>query len=114
MTELGVKHKDLYPSPEVSSKDYDNEVSYPSIDVSGKQAVLMGAEDLTEGECVIAPVKLRVKRHSKTVENGKTRYSLCLCLEAIGDYEPCESDDSDDAEYSDDVANLRTVLAVDE
>jgi hypothetical protein len=116
MYDLGVRHKDLYGAPEpVSSKDYDNEKVYPSLDVSGKQAELMGAEDLQEGECVIVPVKLRVKRHSKTVENGKTRYSMCLCVEAMGDMEECEDEsDSDGAEYGEDMANLRTTLSLDE
>lgn len=115
MTNLGIRHKDLYGTSEPKSeKDYESERVFPSIDVSGKQAVLMGAEDLSEGECVLVPVKLRVKRHTKTTENGKTNYSMCLCIEEMGEMEECDDDSADDAEYPDDVANLRTVLAIDE
>jgi hypothetical protein len=114
MTDLGVKEKELYESHAKPSSG--SEKRYPSIDVSGKQAELMGAADLSEGDCVKCEVVLRVKRHSKTEENGKTHYSMCLCVEEMGDMEECEKKESKDSKdsYDESTANLITTLGVDE
>lgn len=114
MTDLGVKEKDAYPKPE--NPHSGNEKRYPTIDVYGKQAELMGAPDLNEGDCVVCEVKLRVKRHVKTEEDGKTSYSMCLCIEEMGDMESCEDEEKESEDESEDegTSNLRMTLDLDE
>lgn len=95
MIKLGIKNKDMYPKSEEPKRDYENEVMYPEIMVSGKMAEKMGAADLNEGDCVKTCVVLCVKRHTKTTTDGKTEYSMTLCVKEMDDLEPADSDDAD-------------------
>lgn len=100
MIDMGVKHKEMYPTEPAtpsSKKDYENEKTYPELSLSGPQAEMMGAEDLKEGDLIEQMVQWRVKRHSKTTENGKTNFSMTLCLEKASDCKECKDDaDSND------------------
>jgi hypothetical protein len=107
-TDLGVKRKDSWGDvggavPE-SGEDYDNETVYPEIHASGKLAELMGAEELKAGEEIEVPVVLKVKNHSKTVENGKTRYSMTLCVLRMGEFTDAGGGD----DYADDPSDTET------
>lgn len=99
MVNLGIKRKEMYGGDVAKpSKDYDSEIVYPEVSVSGKLAEKMGAADLTEGESVEVPVVLKIKRHAKTTEGGKTEYSMTLCIVKMGDMEVVEKDVDDDFE----------------
>ncbi len=95
MVDLGIKNKEMYATSK-PEKDYDNEVTYPEVSVSGKLAEKMGAPDLAEGDVVEVPVILRVTRHSKTTTNGKTDYSMTLCIVKMGDMTATDLEDADD------------------
>lgn len=96
MVDLGIKQKDLFKSEAKVEKDYDNQMVYPEISVSGKLAERMGAADLDDGDVVQVPVVLKVKRLSKTTTDGKTDYSLTLCVLKMGDMEEAPDQDDDD------------------
>jgi hypothetical protein len=113
MHDMGVKRKDMYSSdmpvsPSGSKKDYDNEKEYPEVSLHGPHAEMMGAEDLKEGDVVEQTVRFRVKRHSKTTENGKTDYRMTLCIEKASDCKDCgekeekAEGDEDDGDGADD------------
>lgn len=113
MTAMGMKRKDMRgpsPSEPMKEKDYDNEVCYPCIHVDGKQAVMLGAESLDDGECVKITGIFRVKK--TTVErDGEKYYTLDLDLLKASDPEAVEdcgdeesSDESSDSEGDGDVS----------
>lgn len=95
MIDMGIKRKDMMPGELAtkSEKEYDNETTYPELNLSGPQAELMGAEEMKEGDVVKQMVQWRVKRHSKTEEGGKTDYSMTLCLEKASDCVECDAAD---------------------
>ena len=96
MIDLGIKRKEMYSGEPVSpqsEKKYENEKVYPEVHVSGEHAEMMGAEDMKTGDVVEQTVRWRVKSHTKTEENGKTRYSMDLCLESASDCVECETED---------------------
>lgn len=103
MIDMGVKRKELHPTEPAtpgSSKDYENEKSYPELMLSGAHAEMMGAADLKEGDVVNQPVRWRVKRHTVTTEGGKTDYRMTLCLEKAGDCVEAQDDKSDEGPRS--------------
>jgi hypothetical protein len=63
---------------------------------SGKLAEKLGAEDLKEGDVVEVDVKLKVRRHVKTMEKGKTQYDMTLCIVKAGEMVESESDEEDE------------------
>jgi len=97
---MGATRKEIHGTPEVASeKDYDKEIVYPEIELSGKLAELMGAADLNAGDTFTQSVQWRVKRHVKTDEDGKEKFSMTLCLEQASKPEPTdEKENSDDEE----------------
>jgi hypothetical protein len=104
---MGVTRKEAYGSPEgkiaTSEKNYDKEKVYPEIQVDGKLAEKMGAVDLEDGDRFRQTVEFEVKRHSKTETNGKTSYSMTLCITKGSEHEAVdESDEDEEADDSDD------------
>lgn len=109
MHDMGIKRKDMYPSEVAASPaGSKNEKEYPEVSLHGPHAEMMGAEDLKEGDRIEQTVRWRVKRHSKTTENGKTDYRMTLCLENASDCKDCgekekkEKGDEDDGDGADD------------
>lgn len=98
MINLGIRNKDMYPSSEIEKKDYEKEIRYPELHVSGKLAEKMGAADLKQGDVVEVPIVIRIKSHSKNVSDGKTDYSMTICVEKMGDMVEVEKDVDDDLE----------------
>lgn len=102
MTAMGMKRSAMAETgPKEVDKNWENEVVYPSVHVSGKQAEMMGAESLEDGECVEQTVVWRVKK--TTIEtDGKKRYELTLDLVRASDPKSAEdcgdtpTDDSDE------------------
>lgn len=115
MVSLGVKAKEAYGMAVSEKGGGENDKVYPEIHVSGKMAEIMGAPDLKAGDAVKVGVVMRVKKHSKTVENRKTNYSMDLCLEEMDDeMEQVDSEEEDAAEGdNEDVKNLRSSLGMD-
>lgn len=110
MTSMGMKRGDMYaeaPKP-TSDKDYKNEVVYPCLHASNKQAEMLGAESLDDGEYVKQTVIWRVKK--TTIErDGKKDYTLDLDLVKASDPEEVDPKDvgaedqaEEDAEGPDD------------
>lgn len=106
MTSMGMKRRDMHGPAEVTEKpekDYDNEVCYPCLSATGRQAEMLGAESLDDGEYVQQTVVWRVKK--TTIEReGKKNYELSLELvkasnpEAVDEPEGTESDDDDESD----------------
>lgn len=108
MTAMGMKRQDMHDrpaEPKATDKDWDNEIVYPTLNLSGKQAEMFGAESLDDGECVQQTVVWRVKK--TTIErDGQKNYELTLDLVKASDPVQCddkstvedagESDESDD------------------
>lgn len=110
LVDMGISRKEMNgtASPSaVSDKDYSKETVYPELSLSGPAAEMMGAEDLKDGDLIEQIVQWRVKRHSKTTENGETNYSMTLCLEKASDCKECgeaadpKAKDDGDGESSD-------------
>jgi len=107
LVKLGIKRKEMFPtSPSPveggkSEKDYDNEVVYPELDVSGPLAEQLGAEDLSLDEEFTQTVKWRVKRQRVSKENGKKDFGLTLCMIAASNIDEAptkaKKDDDDDS-----------------
>lgn len=100
LVDMGISRKEMHTGEAVSpmsEKDYEKEKVYPELSLSGPAAEMMGAEDLKEGDLIEQTVRWRVKRHSKTTENGETNYSMTLCLEEASDCKEC-GDTSDTEE----------------
>ena len=114
MISLGLKRKELHGnepcSPCCDDKDWENEIVYPEIHVSGKLAEMMGAEELGAGDAVTVQVLLRVKSHSKNEENGKVSYAMTLCIEEMAEDLEVAEEDADEADYSSG-KNLMSVIA---
>ncbi len=103
LVDMGISRKEMHSDEKtspISDKDYGKEKVYPELSLSGPAAEMMGAEDLKEGDLIEQTVQWRVKRHSKTTENGETNYSMTLCLEKASDCKECA--DSGDAAGEDD------------
>ncbi len=97
MTAMGMKRGDMQESPAAKTvdKDWDNEMVYPTLNISGKQAENFGAESLEDGECVQQTVVWRVKK--TTIErDGKTNYELTLELVKASDPVACEDESADE------------------
>lgn len=119
MTPMGMKRKDMYgeakPAAPSKPKDWDNEIVYPTVRAEGKQAEMLGAEDLEDGEMIQQVVCWRVKK--TTIErDGEKRYELELHLVKASDPEPCDDEGSEDApdDESDDEEispGLKAILA---
>ncbi len=103
MTAMGMKRVEMHTAPEkavATDKDWENEVVYPSLNLSGKQAEMFGAESLDDGECVQQTVVWRVKK--TTIEkDGQKNYELTLDLVKASDPETVE-DCADDESASED------------
>lgn len=88
----------------MESKDYEKEIVYPRLDARGKQAQMLGADDLEPGEYLKQTVIWKVDRVAKREENGKKDYDLSLCMVEASDMESvdgpkekkAEKDDSDE------------------
>lgn len=93
MTPLSFRNADISPTPASPEKDWANQISCPSLSVSGKQAVAMGAESLKVGDVFEAPVRFKVKSMSKSEQDGgKGEFSMSLDMQAMGDMTECEDD----------------------
>lgn len=106
MKSMGVSHKEQYPQVDMPAKgEYENETSYPEMTVSGKHALMLGADKLEDGDTVKIVGEYEVKRHRLTSENGEDRYEMTLCLKKAdvekGEASEDESDDSGDTEDED-------------
>lgn len=105
MREMGVKRKDAYPSvggPEKSDKDYNNELVRPNMSLDGKQAEMMGADDLEAGEYVKQTVIWKVKRVSKTETDGKKELSVSFDLCKASDLTEVDAKEAGEDEPADD------------
>jgi hypothetical protein len=91
MTPLGFKRKDLNdgsyccPASTTDSKDYENELVYPEINVVGKQADVMGADQLELGDEIEITLRLKVKglRDDSRLIDGKKQRDLNLTLQIL-------------------------------
>lgn len=110
LIDLGMKRKELNPGESAcaepaSCKDWENQKVYPELCARGKQAEMLGAEDLEEGDVVRQEVVWKVSRRRKVEENGKTDYTLDLQMLKASDLIPegkAESDDDEPEMESDD------------
>lgn len=105
MHDMGMTRGELHGTPAAtepkSEKDYEKEKVYPELNVSGKQAIAMGAEDMKVGDVIEQMVRWRVKRREVVErEDGTKDVNLTLCLEKASDWDDAEGDD-DDTEESD-------------
>lgn len=94
MHNLGMKRKELdgmNGAKPMETKDYEKEIVYPKLDARGKQAEMLGADELEEGEYLKQTVIWKVDRIRKVEENGKKDYDLCLCMVKASDMEPVEA-----------------------
>lgn len=99
---------------------YENEIVHPEISFSGKQAEVLGIDDLELDQVVEVKLKLKVcgLRSDKRVVNGKQQRDLSLSFKVLeaDDYEVEEADDSSEAESEDDgsedadMAALKSVM----
>lgn len=97
LSAVGVTHKEQYGSTEAKPSP-EKETMHPTIDVSGKLAEQMGWSDLKAGTEVEQMVRVKITRHSKTVENGKTRYQITAEIVGAGKCEECGKEDDDEGE----------------
>lgn len=73
MADLGMTRKEMWGSPSCcDSKDYDNEIVHPTLELNGKQAALAGMTGLEFGEEVTVTVRMKVSRLGGISENEKT------------------------------------------
>lgn len=97
---MGIKRKSMHKqntSKPESEKDYENEEIRPDLHVSGPHAIMLGAEDLKQGDRVRQTVEWVVTSLLKREENGKDpTYELTLSLDKASDLEECGKEKSDD------------------
>lgn len=129
MTPLGFKRKEMsdgyYGCPVAccgsddpkKKEEFENELVYPEVAFDGKQAEVMGIDDLDLDEEVEVTLKLKVKelRSVERVSDGKKTRDLCLrfTVLAASDYTAAEADDSEaesGTESDADVSALRMAM----
>ncbi|MCM2276159.1 MAG: hypothetical protein NDI75_15330 [Candidatus Didemnitutus sp.] len=113
MTDLGLTNKELSDSSyygcipccesdPAKKADWEKTVVYPTASFDGKQAELLGAEELALGEEVEITFRLRVNRleRDERMVDGKPRKELRVGFEflAASDMAPVSEGEGDEAE----------------
>lgn len=110
------------PEDPKEKEAYENEIVYPEVSFSGKQAEVLGVDDLELDQVVEVKLKLKVcgLRSDKRVVNGKQQRDLSLSFKVLeaSDYEVEETEGEGESETepegsgSDDadVAALKSVM----